>query len=71
MMKKWPRFYAVFHDEKEDIVPLNKRVKTRYWIEVSDKPIDNYRRSWADELAKKEKARMNAHLKQIRERGKK
>jgi hypothetical protein len=65
-MKTWPRFYAVFHDEKEDIVPLNKRVKTRFWMEISDEPINDYKRSWADELAKKEDERMKAHLKWLR-----
>lgn len=55
-MKTWPRFYAAFHDEVEAVVPLNdwvrKPKRTRYWLEVSDKPLPK-RVSWKTEEMQK------------------
>ncbi|RLI87370.1 MAG: hypothetical protein DRP01_02075 [Archaeoglobales archaeon] len=71
LMKMWPRFYASFHDEQRDIVPLNKlpgpRGKTRYWIEISDEPIRQDTRSWGDEIKQQEEARMAKHLQRFRD----
>lgn len=69
-MNTWPSFYAAFHDETEDVIPLTstkkKAKRTRYWMEISDGPLLPESK-WGIKLMT-EKERMDARLQAIRGR---
>lgn len=74
-MKAWDSFHAVFHDERENTVWLDssrtlqgRRRKTRFWMEISDKPIEKPATSLRQQLDEHQQKRMDEFIAKIRRR---